>query len=103
MALGSLVSGGHFLVIAGEEGGAWVEAARKLAAAKKLPVKAFTIGLGDCDYVDVRLAWLKHRGIGPQGVVIVRPDHYVAFRAQAASEDPHAALAGAFDAILSHA
>lgn len=101
VALGSLVSGGHFLVIAGEEGHAWVDAANKLAEMSGLPIKAFTVGLGDCGYVDIRLAWLKNRCISPKGVVVVRPDRHVAFRSHADHADPQAVLAAALGAILS--
>ena len=101
IALGSLVGSGQFLVIAGEQGGAWVEAANQLAQAKGLPIKAFTLGLKDADYIDVRLSWLKNRQISPQGVVIVRPDRYIAFRAHGESTDPQADLAKAFQSILS--
>ena len=103
LPLGSLVAGGHFLVIAGEEGGPWVEAARQLAQAKGLPIKAFTLGLADSDYIDVRMAWLKNRAISAKGVVIVRPDRYIAFRSHAESADPKAALDKAFTSILSAA
>ena len=68
-------------MVAGEDGQDWVDAARKLAAARDLPIEAFTVGLADCDcdYVDARLSWLKNRGIGPAGVVVVRPDRHVGF------------------------
>jgi len=100
-ALGSLVAGGQFLVIAGEEGRAWVDAAQTLAAVKGLPIKAFTLGMSDSDYIDVRLAWLKNRAISAKGVVVVRPDRYVAYRSQGGSTDAQAALAQVFDSILS--
>jgi 2,4-dichlorophenol 6-monooxygenase len=101
LALGSLVDRGHFLVIAGEEGRAWVDAANSLAEAKGLPIKAFTLGLLDSDYIDVRLSWLKNRAIGTKGVVVVRPDRYVAYRDLGESSDPYAALEQAFSTILS--
>ncbi|MCA0239584.1 MAG: FAD-dependent monooxygenase [Proteobacteria bacterium] len=101
VALASLVGSGQFLVIAGEEGGAWVQAARQLAQAKGLPIKAFTLGLADSDYIDVRMAWLKNRAISPKGVVIVRPDRYIAFRSLGESADPRSTLTQAFQSILS--
>ncbi|MDI3331317.1 MAG: FAD-dependent monooxygenase [Micrococcus sp.] len=100
VALGDLVSGGHFLVLAGEDGQDWVDAARKLAEDRGLPVKAHTVGLEGSDYVDVRMAWTKHRGINRGGVVVVRPDRYVAYRSLDAVQDPERALAAAFDTIL---
>ena len=52
--LGTLVHGGQFLLIAGEEGHAWVEAAEKIAAERGLPLRATRVGVLGSDYVDVR-------------------------------------------------
>ena len=100
VAIGSLADDGHFVVIAGEDGEGWVRAARKLAEESGLPCRAVRVGLGDVDYVDVRCAWLKQRGTGRDGVVLVRPDRFVGFRSPAGVDDPYATLAGAFDHIL---
>jgi 2,4-dichlorophenol 6-monooxygenase len=78
--LGSLVHGGHFALIAGEDGRSWMEAAEKLAAARDIPLRAARVGLHDSDLIDIRLAWLKHRGISPAGAVLVRPDRFIGFR-----------------------
>lgn len=99
-ALGELVHGGKFLVLAGEEGHDWVEAANKLAAVNDLPLVAGTVGVLDSDFVDVRCAWLKNRAISASGVVVVRPDRYVAFRSIDAVDDPQAALRNALSQIL---
>jgi 2,4-dichlorophenol 6-monooxygenase len=48
----------------------------------------------------VLCGWLRNRGIGSSGAVLVRPDRYVGFRAADAVSDPAAALAGTFDQIL---
>jgi 2,4-dichlorophenol 6-monooxygenase len=98
--LGALVHGGHFLVIAGEDGHDWVEAAKKLAAENDLPIKSMTVGILDCEYVDVRVAWLKNRGISSKGAVIIRPDRFVAYRSVDEVDDPRAALSSAFGQIL---
>jgi 2,4-dichlorophenol 6-monooxygenase len=100
IALGSLVHGGKFLVLAGEAGHAWVEAARSLATENDLPLEAGTVGVGDCNFVDIRCAWLKNRGISATGVVLVRPDRFVAFRSLGAVDDPYAALKDALSQVL---
>src|SRR5882762_5903455 len=92
--------GGRFVLIAGEDGGDWVDAALKIAAERSIPLRATRVGFGDVDHVDVLCAWLKNRGISSTGAVLVRPDRYVGFRATDAVSDPAAALAGAFDQIL---
>jgi 2,4-dichlorophenol 6-monooxygenase len=99
-ALRDLVAPGRFLLIAGEEGDAWCAAAHALAADDDVPVDAVRIGHLDGDLFDPRCTWLRHRGIGSDGAVLVRPDRFVAWRAPAASEDPRRALAEAFSQIL---
>ena len=56
---------------------------------------------GVVDYVDVRCAFLKHRGISAGGAVLVRPDRYVGFRSADAVEDPLGTLTAAVAQILS--
>jgi len=100
LALGSLVQQGKFLLLAGEDGHAWVEAATKIAAENDLPLVAGTVGVGDADYIDVRCAWLKQREISPTGAVLVRPDRYIAFRSAHAVADPYATLHAALSQVL---
>ncbi|MGW2938300.1 FAD-dependent monooxygenase [Streptomyces sp. NPDC001156] len=100
VALRELIHGGHFALIAGEDGQDWVEAATKIADQRKLPLRAARVGLGTVDFVDIRLAWLKQREISDTGAVLVRPDGHVAFRSIASVDDPVAVLSGAFDQIL---
>lgn len=100
LPIASLVDGGQFVLIAGEQGHDWVEAAQKFAARTGIPVQAARVGVLDSDYVDVRCAWLKHRGITATGAVLVRPDRYVAFRSAAAVTDPMSTLTAAFEQIL---
>jgi 2,4-dichlorophenol 6-monooxygenase len=100
IALGTMVHGGKFLLLAGEDGHAWVEAANKIAAENDLPLVAGTVGVLDSDFVDVRCAWLKNRGISAGGVVLVRPDRYVAFRSIDAVDDPQTTLRNALSQIL---
>jgi Aromatic-ring hydroxylase, C-terminal len=42
----------------------------------------------------------RHRGIGSDSAVLVRPDRFVVWRVPAASEDPRRALAEAFSQVL---
>lgn len=100
IALGSLVDGGHFVLLAGEDGQAWVDAAEKIAAEQGIPLRTGRVGVLGGDYVDVRCAWLRNRGISPMGAVLVRPDRYVGFRSAGAATDPLAVLTSAFGQIL---
>lgn len=72
-----LVAPGRFLLIAGEEGEPWCDAARKLAAEADLPLDAVRIGHLDGDLYDPRCTWLRQRQIGRGGAILVRPDRLV--------------------------
>jgi 2,4-dichlorophenol 6-monooxygenase len=99
-ALMDLVRPGQFLLIAGEDGAAWCDAAKRFAARTDVPLRAIRIGHLDGDYRDPRCAWLRQRGIGPRGAVLVRPDRFVAWRSLDAVADPDAALAAALSQVL---
>ena len=62
--------------------------------------RAVRIGHLDGDYRDPRCTWLRHRQIGPQGAVLIRPDRFVAWRSTGASANPRADLGAALARIL---
>jgi 2,4-dichlorophenol 6-monooxygenase len=95
-----LVAPGRFLLIAGEEGSAWCEAARRLAGEAGLALDAVRIGHIDGDLYDPRCMWTGSREIGPAGAVLVRPDRFVGWRSMGASEHPHEELSDALSQIL---
>ena len=95
-----LIVPGRFLLIAGEDGQAWCEAARQLAREANVPIDAVRIGHLDGDLFDPRCTWLRHRGIAGDGAVLVRPDRFIAWRHTTAAEDPHAVLADALGQVL---
>ncbi len=98
--LKDLVAPGSFLLIAGEEGEEWCAAARRLADAAGLPLRALRIGHLDGDLFDPRCTWLRNREIGPEGAILVRPDRYVAWRRMGSAEDPSQALSAALGQVL---
>lgn len=77
----------RFLLIAGEEGGQWCEAAQKASASTGVGVDSVRIGHIDGDLFDPRVTWTKYRGISPQGAVLIRPDRFVAWRSAGAAPD----------------
>jgi 2,4-dichlorophenol 6-monooxygenase len=95
-----LVGPGSFLLIAGEEGAAWCEAACDVAAKRGLPLAAARIGRAEGDYRDPRCAWVSRREIGARGAVLVRPDRFVAWRSLGEAADPRDALERAFAQVL---
>ena len=103
LALKDLVRPGRFLLIAGEDGQAWCEAAQELAEDEGLPLDAVRIGHLDGDLYDPRCGWLRRRQITGKGALLVRPDRFVAWRVQASADDPRNELASALQQILAHA
>jgi 2,4-dichlorophenol 6-monooxygenase len=85
---------GGFLLLAGPEGGAWIEA---LASLEGPPTTGLQLTPALLPTLD---AWLELAGIEPDGALLVRPDQHVAWRSMAAVADPGEALALAFRKIL---
>ncbi len=102
-AIKDLVAPGRFLLIAGEDGEEWCEAARALATDANLPLDALRIGHLDGDLFDPRNAWVRHREIESDGAILVRPDRFIAWRAATTPDDPRAVLADALSQILARA
>ncbi len=94
-----LLAPGRFLLIAGEDGHAWCQAASQLAAEAGIPPGAVRIGHLDGDLYDPRCTWLRHRQIAGDGAVLVRPDRFIASRHPAGASDPRAVLAAALSQI----
>ena len=88
----------NFLVLAGPDGERWCEAARAAEAGLGIRVDAHRIGSDDLSddsgrFVDVF-------GTGSEGAVLVRPDGFIAWRAQAASADADGVLTTALAQVL---
>ena len=84
----------------GEFGGeAWAEAAQEIAAQSGLDIVAHVIGPGR-DYQDYAGDWAVAREIGEAGCLLVRPDHFIAFRHAVAASDAKAKLTQALEAVL---
>jgi len=94
-----LVRPGRFLLIAGEDGLPWCEAARSVANRMAVPVDVVRIGHVRGDYLDPRCQWLQRREIGPEGAMLIRPDRFAAWRSQGASVTAEDDLERAFGAI----
>jgi putative polyketide hydroxylase len=86
---------GHVL-LTDSEGGAWVEAARSLTGTA---VEAYRIG-GDGDFVDPDGRWAATYGVTNGGAVLVRPDGFVAWRAERPVADPARELSTVLSELL---
>lgn len=90
---------GRFTVLTGIGGQAWVDAARAIAAETGLPIATHVIGPRQ-QYQDHYGDWARAREVGDSGVVLVRPDHHVAWRAERMVADPEAELRRVLKQIL---
>ncbi len=95
-----LLRPGRLLLIVDTDGQAWVEAAVKLAEQRNVPLDIVCLGrrtpmrpVGD--------QWHDVRDVRDDGVILVRPDGHVAFRAKSAVDHPSHALEAAFAALTS--
>lgn len=97
----NLVGLDRFLLIAGEDGQEWVESARRVAQAMRIPIDAVRIGHARGDVRDPRLRWERVREISSTGAILVRPDRCVALRVPTLPQDVDSVLASALSTILS--
>ncbi|RMX85497.1 hypothetical protein D0869_03779 [Hortaea werneckii] len=81
-----IVGKGAFALLVGEGGGPWLDAAAMVASATGIPLNAHGIGFG-LEYADVDREWASRREVGEEGCVLVRPDRFVAWRAQGREKD----------------
>ncbi len=94
-----LVRPGHFLLVAGEDGERWCQAASGIRGSG-VPLDFLRIGHIEGDSFDPRLMWARRREIEREGAVLVRPDRFVAWRSVGGSENPLDELAEALAKIL---
>ncbi|HEY1568305.1 MAG TPA: FAD-dependent monooxygenase, partial [Solirubrobacteraceae bacterium] len=90
--------GGGFVLLAGPEGQAWLEAARSAASAREMPLEGYVVGEGEVR--DSGAAFGAAYGISPSGAVLVRPDGFVAWRAHDDAGASEAALHDVLEALL---
>lgn len=98
-----LVRHGRFLLIAGENGQPWCEAAQSIADELRLPLDVVRIGHADGDYLDPHLTWTKNRGISADGAILIRPDRFVAWRSFGSSDSAHADVVAVLAQVLQNA
>ncbi|CAJ2502752.1 Uu.00g101460.m01.CDS01 [Anthostomella pinea] len=91
--------GKNFVLLAGAEGAAWIEGAKKASEALGVTVDAYRVGpKGDLVVPEGQLE--AAAGITARGAIVVRPDDFVAWRQRRESSDPHAELARLLRQVL---
>ncbi|EMD94374.1 hypothetical protein COCC4DRAFT_148593 [Bipolaris maydis ATCC 48331] len=91
---------GHFTLLTGTGGDAWVTAAEEVSSKLGgVQIRGFRIGFGG-EYMDCYQEWHKVREVEEQGAILVRPDHFVAWRSHRMIEDPTVRLMSVMQSIL---
>jgi hypothetical protein len=72
---------GHFTLITSIGGEGWKDAALAVQKEMGIEIKVVSIGTG-LEWRDVYLDWADKSGVEEDGCVLVRPDYFVAWRAQ---------------------
>lgn len=98
-AVMDLCGGGKFAALTGPGGECWAEAAATVAAELGVEIDAHVIGPGRA-YEDPYGAFAAVREVEDDGVLLVRPDLHIGWRAHRASETATEDLRGALEAIL---
>jgi 2,4-dichlorophenol 6-monooxygenase len=99
-ALCDLAGHGQFLLITGEGGEGWIQAAAHIAQEQGLPLQAISVNPFSGDWLDTRFDWLRQREVSSEEAVLVRPDHQIAWRSFCASENARATLEEALGHVL---
>ena len=94
-----LTGHGKFTVLTGIGGNGWIDAAKIVGRELGIEISAHTIGPRQ-HWQDFTGDWAGAREVRDSGVLLVRPDHHVAWRRDGIADDPVAELRRVFKSIL---
>ncbi|CAK1363295.1 unnamed protein product [Cercospora beticola] len=94
-----LAGKGAFCLLFGEGGASWGDAAKNITLKTGIPINAHGIGLG-LEYIDIDRTWSARREVSEDGCILVRPDRFVAWRAQELETDCEQKLMLVLNSIL---
>ncbi|MEK6440867.1 aromatic-ring hydroxylase C-terminal domain-containing protein [Pseudonocardia sp. T1-2H] len=100
MSTHDVVGKGRFALLTGISGGAWADAAAKVADQIGIEIAAHVIGPGR-ELTDAYEDWARAREVAESGCVLVRPDGHVAWRSASLTDDPMAELSRVLTTVLS--
>ncbi|BFV55447.1 hypothetical protein KCMC57_up05510 [Kitasatospora sp. CMC57] len=89
-------------LLTGPEGGAWFAAAQRAAERLGVPLEAYRIGTDPAFELapEPGTDWASAYGTSAEGAVLVRPDGFVAWRAEGSAPDPDAVLGDVLESVL---
>ncbi|MES4902707.1 MULTISPECIES: FAD-dependent monooxygenase [unclassified Streptomyces] len=90
------------VLLTGPEGAAWHGAALRVADRLDIPLASYRLGPDPTHDLtpDPGTDWTELHGTTPQGAVLVRPDGFVAWRAQHAEREPERVLTDVLQSVL---
>ena len=91
--------GRRFVLLAGANGAAWISAAERVVQRLGLPIDAYHFGVELAGAEDAATA----HEIGTDGALLIRPDGFVAWRTEAATEDSERTLEQVLSRLLCRA
>ncbi|HTE46018.1 MAG TPA: FAD-dependent monooxygenase, partial [Gemmatimonadaceae bacterium] len=77
---------GKWVLLTGADGGGWIEAARRAPSTAASGLHCFAFGPRG-NVIDVDKRWSSKYGVGQSGATLIRPDGFVAWRANEARSD----------------
>ena len=89
----------QFTLITGITGSAWAPAAARVAERLGITLETVIIGPGR-PVTDLYFDWARLREVAEDGVILVRPDKHIGWRAQRLADDPETTLFGVLTALL---
>ncbi|MFF5140157.1 FAD-dependent oxidoreductase [Streptomyces sp. NPDC013157] len=92
----------RWTLVTGIAGEAWEGAAEKVGQELGVPLATVVIGPGR-EVTDLYYDWAKLREVEESGVLLVRPDKHIAWRAMTLPDDPEGRLRDALTAVLGRA
>ncbi|KQV17127.1 MULTISPECIES: FAD-dependent monooxygenase [unclassified Kitasatospora] len=89
-------------LLTGPDGGPWLAAAQRTAERLGVPLEAYRIGTDPEHELapEPGADWAAAYGTSAEGAVLVRPDGFVAWRAEGSVPDPDAVLGEVLDSVL---
>ena len=94
-----LSGNGAFTLLTGIGGEGWCNAAKALASSLGVAIRCHAIGPRQ-PYQDHVGDWARASEISDTGCILVRPDHHVAWRSAAMTDDPNADLRRVFARVM---